>query len=51
VDRISGYSRDIWGRTLFQSKAAGAVPGMKMDDCVDCHRKQGLSHSCLDCHK
>jgi hypothetical protein len=51
VDRISGYSRDIWGPTLFQSKAAGTVPGMKMDDCVDCHRKQGLSHSCLDCHK
>jgi hypothetical protein len=37
-DRISGYSRDIWH-------------GMKMDDCVDCHRRQGLAHSCLDCHK
>jgi hypothetical protein len=49
-DRISGYSRDIWGVSFFQSKA-GAPPGMKMDDCVDCHRRQGLSHSCLDCHK
>jgi hypothetical protein len=39
-DRISGYSRDIWG-----------PPGMKMDDCVACHHKQGLSQSCLDCHK
>jgi len=44
-DRISGYSRDIWG-------TAGR-PGMKMDDCVDCHRKQqhAREHSCLDCHK
>ena len=42
-DRISGYSRDIWG-------AAGR-PGMTMDDCVECHRRQNLEHSCLDCHK
>jgi len=42
-DRISGYSRDIWG-------AAGR-PGMTMNDCVACHRRQGLEHSCLDCHK
>jgi hypothetical protein len=49
-DRISGYSRDIWGRpaahSLFRTEG-----GMKMDDCVDCHRQRGLSHSCLDCHK
>ena len=25
--------------------------GMTMSDCVDCHRQQGLEHSCLDCHK
>jgi len=37
-DRISGYSRDVW-------------LGMKMDDCVACHRQHGLEHSCLDCHK
>ena len=37
-DRISGYSRDVWR-------------GMKMDDCVACHRQHGLEHSCLDCHK
>jgi len=42
-DRISGYSRDIWG--------SAAAKGMKMDDCVDCHRQRGLEHSCLDCHK
>jgi hypothetical protein len=44
-DRISGYSRDIWG-----NRAAG-VSGMRMDDCVACHRQHGLEHSCLDCHK
>jgi hypothetical protein len=38
VDRISGYSRDIWR-------------GKKMTDCVACHHQQGLEHSCLDCHK
>ncbi len=38
ADRISGYSRDVWR-------------GMKMDDCVRCHRSRGLEKSCLDCHK
>ncbi len=42
-DRISGYSRDIWG--------TGGRPGMTMDNCVGCHRKQHLEYSCLDCHK
>ena len=37
-DRISGYSRDIWR-------------GMKMNDCVDCHRQHERENSCLDCHK
>jgi len=37
-DRISGYSRDVWR-------------GKKMTDCVACHRRHGLEHSCLDCHK
>jgi len=44
IDRISGYSRDIW-------KVPGTPHGMKMADCVECHRGQGLAHSCLDCHK
>jgi len=43
VDRISGYSRDIWG-----SKGR---PGMTMNDCVGCHEERKLEHSCLDCHK
>jgi hypothetical protein len=42
-DRISGYSREIWGER--------GRPAMTMDDCVDCHRNKSLKHSCLDCHK
>ncbi|MEI9976819.1 MAG: hypothetical protein WDO73_35070 [Ignavibacteriota bacterium] len=44
VDRISGYSRDIWG-------VPATSHGMKMADCVSCHWAKGLEHSCLDCHK
>jgi hypothetical protein len=49
-DRISGYSRDIWGRPVgaFGLRAAG---GMTMDDCISCHEQHQLQHSCLDCHK
>lgn len=38
VNRISGYSRTVMTR-------------MRMDDCVACHKKHSLSHSCLDCHR
>lgn len=49
-DRISGYSRDIWGRPVVRA-AFRTEGGMKMDDCVACHRQRGFTHSCLDCHK
>ena len=49
-DRITGYSRDLWGRTT-QRVAFKTERGMRMDDCIDCHRKNSLEHSCLDCHK
>lgn len=47
-DRIGGYSRNIWqvGERVKTTRAA-----MTMSACVDCHRQQGLEHSCLDCHK
>ena len=49
-NRISGYSRDIWGQSIAR---VGWQPrrGMKMDDCVACHHSRGLTQSCLDCHK
>jgi len=49
-DRISGYSRDIWGRPVADASFR-AEGGMKMDNCVDCHRKNNLTHACMDCHK
>ena len=51
-DRVSGYSRDIWG--------GGGRQGMKMDDCVNCHRQNAHGpwpdvadgeRSCMGCHK
>ena len=49
-DRISTYSRDIWGRPSPKASFL-SEGGMKMDNCVSCHEGQGLHHSCLDCHK
>ncbi len=47
-DRVSGYSRNIW-QTAERVKTTRAA--MTMSACVECHRQQGLEHSCLDCHK
>jgi hypothetical protein len=50
-NRVSGYSRDIWGPSL--SRVGNASwQGMKMTDCEDCHAQHGRSHtSCLACHR
>lgn len=47
-DRISGYSRNLW---QVSERGKNTRPAMTMNACVDCHRQQGLEHSCLDCHK
>jgi hypothetical protein len=51
-DRISGYSRDIWGHSMSR---IGLHPGdgKKMTDCESCHRERGVARaeSCLACHK
>ena len=49
-NRISGYSRDIWGRSISRARNQPGA-GMKMDDCARCHKEQGVSTGCLDCHK
>jgi hypothetical protein len=51
TNRISGYSRDVWGPSLSRfGRAAGQ--GMKMSDCEGCHARSGRPHtSCLACHK
>lgn len=49
-NRLSGYSRDIWG-----SRWMGGGPNpwdsMKMDDCYDCHKSRDVTDSCLTCHR
>lgn len=50
VNRLSGYSRDIWGRSISRLRTE-AWEGMKMDDCIRCHAKAGKAEGCIDCHK
>ncbi len=49
-NRVSGYSRDIWGRSMTRLTRAD-WEGMKMNDCSGCHRQRGVRESCLTCHK
>ena len=49
-NRISGYSKTIWGTSLSGIKA-GPWDGMKMDDCSHCHNERKVTESCLTCHK
>ena len=50
VNRISGYSRDIWGRNI-SGVPSHPWEGMKMDRCVGCHAGQGRRDGCIECHK
>jgi len=50
VNRVSGYSRDIWGHSLSRLRRAPG-DGMKMSDCEDCHRKHNVEAGCLGCHE
>jgi len=49
-NRISGYSRAIWGPNISGFKSH-EWEGMKMDDCSRCHTERSVKESCLDCHK
>jgi hypothetical protein len=49
-NRVSGYSRDIWGRSLSRFVST-PEPRMKMGDCCACHRESGVDQACLDCHR
>ena len=49
-DRISGYSRDLHGPAWAEITPA-AWNGTAMGDCADCHRRNDVTQSCLDCHK
>jgi hypothetical protein len=58
VNRISGYSRNIWGHNIAGLKT-NTWDRMKMDDCSDCHVAEGVRQSsvqtgkggCFVCHK
>ncbi|MBW2036246.1 MAG: cytochrome c3 family protein [Deltaproteobacteria bacterium] len=49
-NRITGYSRDIWGWRISGMKT-NSWDRMKMDDCADCHKKSGARNDCFVCHK
>ena len=50
-NRLTGYSRDIWGRNIAGIKK-NSWDRMKMDDCADCHQKEtGHKGYCFECHK
>ncbi len=49
-NRITGYSRDIWGPSLSRLGLA-SWQGKKMNDCSRCHADLGIAESCLGCHK
>lgn len=49
-NRISGYSRDIWGHSISRLRRA-PHDGMKMSDCENCHRQHHVEVGCLGCHK
>jgi len=57
-NRISGYSRDIWGKNIAGIKF-NSWDRMKMDDCSECHVRnnvnqgsvQTLKGGCFVCHK
>ena len=50
LNRVSGYSRDIWGHSLTRLHRSPG-DGMKMSDCEGCHRKHKVEVGCLGCHK
>jgi menaquinone reductase, multiheme cytochrome c subunit len=49
-NRITGYSRDIWGHSISRLRRAPG-DGMKMTDCEHCHRRHHVEVGCLGCHQ
>ncbi|OQY06983.1 MAG: cytochrome C [Desulfobacteraceae bacterium 4572_123] len=58
VNRITGYSRDIWGTNIGGFKK-NSWDRMKMDDCSECHVRENVRQAsvqtekggCFVCHK
>jgi len=51
-NRLTGYSRNIWGHNIAGLKF-NPWDRMKMDDCAECHTKTGheANNACFVCHK
>jgi hypothetical protein len=57
-NRITGYSRDIWGKNIAGIKW-NSWDRMKMDDCSECHQRDNVNQGsvqtakggCFVCHK
>jgi menaquinone reductase, multiheme cytochrome c subunit len=58
ANRITGYSRDIWGKNIAGIKW-NSWDRMKMDDCSECHQRENVNQGsvqtnkggCFVCHK
>ena len=49
-NRISGYSRNLWGPKMLRVNLQPGQ-GMKMTDCEACHAQRGVKAGCLGCHQ
>lgn len=49
-NRISGYSRDIWGWNIAGLKR-NSWDRMKMDDCSECHQQNNVNQGSVQTHK
>ncbi len=51
-NRLTGYSRDIWGHSMLRLGEAEHGRTQKMNDCAACHLEQtGSKGECFQCHK
>jgi hypothetical protein len=52
INRLTGYSRNIWGKFIGGWKF-NSWDSMKMNDCADCHSENDLeeNNACGVCHK
>lgn len=49
-NRITGYSRDIWGKNIAGFKR-NSWDRMKMDDCAACHRENNVNQGSVQTHR
>jgi len=50
ANRITGLSRDIWGRNIAGFKK-NSWDRMKMDDCSECHQRENVNQNSVQTHK